>query len=56
LRIEFLQAKNESLCATKLKKLRNDNNNFAGGVCGSGKAINVTAVAAVDFTNRVVVK
>jgi hypothetical protein len=49
-------AKNESLTAFRTKKLRNDNNNFAGAVRGSGKTINVTAVEEVDFTNRAVVK
>jgi hypothetical protein len=30
-------AKNESLSAFKANELRNDNNNFAGAVRGSGK-------------------
>jgi hypothetical protein len=37
-------------------EIRNDNNNFAGALRGSGTANNVTAVAAVDFTNCAVVK
>jgi hypothetical protein len=50
------QQKNESLIAFKTKELRNDNNNFAGAVRGSGKTINVTAVEEVDFTSLAAVK